>query len=75
MLGAVEVKRPVPGDDEEDLLPAVAAALERATRREADHPLLEVLAALRGVDRGADLGGISGRAGARNVLLRYDEAL
>ena len=42
---------------------------------EADDVLLEPLAAVGGVDRGADLGCVAGRAHARNVLLRDNEAL
>ena len=75
MLLPSELERALPRDDEQHLLPVVRAAFEREARRIADHVLLEPLAAVRGVDRRPDLGCVAGRANARNVLLRYDEAL
>jgi hypothetical protein len=75
VLDAFQMQRPRPGRDEEHLLPALVASLGRAAGREADHPLLELLAAARGVDRGPHLGCITGRAHAHDVLLRDNEAL
>ena len=42
---AVEQEFPAAGDDEEDFLPTVVLAFGRPALREADHALLEVLAA------------------------------
>src|SRR5712691_3060460 len=72
---ALEVERAAAGDDEEDLLPAGVRTLDRAARREADHALLEVLAAAGGVDYRPDVGSIAGLPASLDLLLVDDEAV